>query len=223
MMKQAILNNSIVDIKDFELNWYDKKIICQCCNEDVVICRGVERQYFRHKNGSECAYSNYSEDKNTQSVEHILCKEFLYNQLLRYNSDIFVKKEFPLFNGDNKCIADVYAEYSYNDIKFKYAFEIQKSPKSEKNLILKNEFYRSLNIIPIWISWYDINLNKFQINQNAFFKNSKISGRYKFKIEKENISIFYEISKKSIIECDLKIKNVILNKFKLYGNKIFYL
>lgn len=223
-MRQAILDNSIIHIKDFELDWYDKKITCQCCDEEITICRGMKRQYFRHKKGSSCAYSEYSENKNTQSIEHILCKEFLYLQLLKYNSNAFVRMEYPLTNNDQKCIADVYAEYSYNNKKFKYAFEIQKSAKTEKSILAKNNFYKSLDIIPIWISWKDTDLNRFQTNQNVDLGSLKISGRYKFNIDKnENTRIFYEISNKSITKNKIDIGSIPLTNFRLYGHKIFYL
>ena len=230
-MKQAILNNTIVDIDDFSTKWYNMSFKCKCCNENVIICHGIERQYFRHQKNSDCAYSLYSQEKDSQSLEHIICKEYLFNELKNANKNIFIQQEYPISNGFDKCIVDVYAEYSFNDPNFpsfkgqtfKYAFEIQKSPKSEKALIAKNNFYKNLNIIPIWISIEGLNINPYQTNTNAFYHRNFCSGSYKFEVKNKKASIFYKFSSNSFKKFDLFYYQIPLKNFKLYGSKIFYL
>ena len=234
-MRFAKVENKKVDAYSYNYRELDK-LVCPCCKQQVIYCKGeVIRPYFRHSSLHNCPYSLYDKDRDNQSEIHILIKDFLHKMLERDNPNARVSEQQIITDGQTKRIADVYAEYQYKDKVYKYAFEIQKSPKSKKSIYQKNQFYKKCGVIPVWI--LDENLSSIDKRLTAYtFKaGDKFHHGYLCYVDYRNVINMTPVSRN--VDFDIEVVDYErffdigyvdnyfevypISNFRLYGNKIF--
>lgn len=155
---------SVCMYTDWHTDMYTHTFYCPACGSEVIPCRGELRRYFRHKSLNDCPYTQYEHEQDTRSIEHEAMKKYLYDAITADCDEVARAKHFGpehglisveyekfITDGRIKVIPDLYVEYRYCGTINKYAIEIQRSNKTERLILDKNEKYRRLGIMPVWI------------------------------------------------------------------------
>ena len=134
--------------------WSDKNIlICKDCGNPYEYCHGrIVLPYFRHKEKDINCGSKYFE---TETQEHILGKQILYNRLLEIqNIGIIKNLKLEAYISETKQRPDIYFEKDNQ----KFIIEFQCTPISTQYLE-RSELYKLANINDIWV----MGLKKYNI------------------------------------------------------------
>jgi len=123
-----------------------KEYICPCCKESVSFVDAIFKvKHFRHKIERHC-------ETEPETIEHIQMKQFFIDTLNLNKGQIEVNLGFAR--------PDIYLE------KDKIAIEVQNSPISYLDFMIRNEKYTENGIYVLWI----FNLDLLNPNVSEFLK-----------------------------------------------------
>ncbi|AIC95088.1 competence protein CoiA [Shouchella lehensis] len=123
--------------------WVKKRLeeafFCQSCKQEVVLRLGAKRRWhFAHRTLSTCKGSSTNESLLHQKGKEILHAFFLHT---------FPKTSMEHYLPQTKQRPDIHVQTAKKGI----AIEYQCSTISTEDMITRNNAYRSLNIVPLWI------------------------------------------------------------------------
>ncbi|WP_332650360.1 competence protein CoiA [Lysinibacillus sp. 54212] len=128
---------------------------CPQCQEPLQLKIGaIKIPHFAHQKNSSCD-TNFSEG---ESYEHILGKQQLYTQLSQLGLEVKLEAYLPQLRQRPDLLV------SKNNKN--YALEFQCSPISPEMLQMRNDGYRSKQILPIWL----VKTPKLKLNSSGIAK-----------------------------------------------------
>lgn len=117
----------------------EETFFCQSCKQEVVVRLGKKRRWhFAHRKLTACKGSSTNESLLHQQGKELLHAFFLHT---------FPKTSLEHYLPQTKQRPDIHIQAGNTSI----AIEYQCSAISAEDMISRNDAYRSLNIVPVWV------------------------------------------------------------------------